>query len=187
MMISLLLLCHNIFSAKLVPPNGCGKGQALRVLGKQFSCVHFSKEKILFAKTLTAPLSPSVLPKKIIMAHKKISIYTHTCSICNRELTHSEIAAQQDQHIDFNSYVCDDDEMKDPKKLEKEIKRSKAVAEIAKNLVESAKVQVDFMRVKRKVVSGDDESQFVSDVAMIETEKQLEEREKRTLKKLAAG
>lgn len=108
MMISLLLLCHNIFSAKLVPPNGCGKGQALRVLGKQFSCVHFSKEKILFAKTLTAPLSPSVLPKKIIMAHKKISIYTYTCSICNRELTHSEIAAQQDQHIDFNSYVCDD-------------------------------------------------------------------------------
>lgn len=40
----------------------------------------------------------------------------------------------------------DDEEMKDQKKLEQEIERAKAIADIGQVLVNSAKVEVDFIR-----------------------------------------
>lgn len=48
----------------------------------------------------------------------------------------------------------DDDEMKDPVKLQNELKRAGAISEVGKVIVESAKAEVQFMKVTDKPGAG---------------------------------
>lgn len=46
--------------------------------------------------------------------------------------------------------LADDEDMKNPIKLEKELKRAKAIADVAGVIVATAKVETDYLRVSGK-------------------------------------